>query len=151
MTIINPCFCGNSNKYNFITESALEFTHTPEDPTYVIKGRSAELVWEYRVDDKEKDLQGIVWSVEDKATGNPINMLLETKSGDRSEAAGIPPAYKGRVSIKDNATLVIDSVTLNDSATFRCTLVAELGSGLSDEYYPVRLIVTGMCKVNKVI
>jgi len=72
-------------------------------------------------------------------------MLLEKKSGDRSEAGGIPLAYKGRVSIMEQATLVLENVTLNDSATFSCTLKAEVGSGSIDEDYPVQLIVTGMC------
>jgi len=48
------------------------------------------LVWEYCVDDREKELKGVVWSVEDKVIGRPITMFVEKKSGDRSEAAGIP-------------------------------------------------------------
>ena len=103
------------------------------------------MVWEYRVDDREKELKGVVWSVAEKVTGRPITMLAEEKCGDRSEAGGIPLAYKGRVFTKKQATLVIENVTLNDSATFSCTLKAEVGSGLIDDYYPVQLIVTGMC------
>lgn len=139
------CLCGNFNKYNFITESALSFTRTPDDPTYILKGQNATLVWEYRVDDKEKELLGIVWSVESRVTLKPISMLVEEKSGDRREASGIPPAYKGRVSIKEQATLVIENVTLNDSTAFSCTLRAEAGLGVSDPVESVQLIVTGMC------
>ena len=138
-------FCNSDIKYNFITESALEFTQKPDNPTYVLEGQNAALVWEYLVDDKEKELKGIVWSVAEKVTGNPIVMLTETKSGDRNEASSIPPAYKGRVSIKEQATLVIHNVTLDDSGTFKCTLRAEVGSGVNEEEDSVRLIVTGMC------
>ena len=103
------------------------------------------MVWKYLVDDKEKELKGVIWSVADKATGNPITMVGETKSGDRSEAGGIPLAYKGRVSIEEQASLVIENVTLDDSTTFTCTLLAEVGSGVLNEDSPVQLIVTGMC------
>lgn len=103
------------------------------------------MVWEYRVDDKEKELLGVVWSVVEKGTGNTINLFTETKSGDRSEGGGISQAYKGRVSVKDQATLVIENVTLDDSTTFSCALRAELGSGVSDAKEFVQLVVTGMC------
>ena len=128
----------------FFTESALEFTLTPDDPTHVLKGQNATLVWEYRVDDKEKELFGIVWSVVEKVTGNTINLFIETKSGDRSEVGGISQAYKGRVSVKEQATLVIANVTLNDSTTFRCTLRAESNSGVNEAKQSVQLVVTGM-------
>ena len=41
--------------------------------------------------------------------------------------------------------MVIANVTLNDSATFSCTLKPEIGSGLIDEDYRVQLIVKGIC------
>ena len=103
------------------------------------------MVWEYRVDDKEKELFGIVWSVVEKVTGNTINLFIETKSGDRKESSGISQAFKGRVSVKKQATLVIANVTLNDSTTFSCTLKAELGSGVADAEKSAQLVVTGMC------
>lgn len=129
----------------FFTESALEFTLTPDDPTYVLKGQNATLVWEYHVDDREKELKGIVWSVVEKRTGKTMNLFRETKSGDRSEVGGISQAYKGRVSVKEQATLVIANVTLNDSTTFRCTLRAESNSGVHEAKQSVQLVVTGMC------
>lgn len=103
------------------------------------------MVWEYHVDDKEKELLGIVWTVIEKVTGNTIILFTETKSGDRSEFGGISQAYKGRVSVKEQATLVIENVTLNDSTTFSCTLRAEFGSGLADVKRSAELVVTGMC------
>ena len=103
------------------------------------------MVWEYRVDDKEKELKGIVWSVVEKVTGNTINLFTETKSGDRNEGSGISQAYKGRVSVKEQATLVIENVTLDDSTIFSCSLRAESGSGVNSAEEPVQLVVTGMC------
>lgn len=121
------------------------FTRIPDNPTHVIKGDNATLVWEYSVDDRQKELQGILWSVADKVTGNPISMVIETKSGNRSYAGSIPEAYKGRVSIEGQATLIIQEVTLDDSIAFSCALRAELGSGALDISEEVNLIVTGMC------
>lgn len=103
------------------------------------------MVWEYRVDDKEKELKGIVWSVVEKSTGSTINLFTETKSGERNEGSGISQAYKGRVSVKKQATLVVENVTLDDSTTFSCTLRAEVGSGVNDAKESVQLVVTGMC------
>lgn len=103
------------------------------------------MVWEYHVDDREKELKGIVWSVVEKGTGKTMNLFTETKSGDRSEVGGISQAYKGRVSVKEQATLVIVNVTLNDSTTFRCTLRAESNSGVHEAKQSVQLVVTGMC------
>jgi hypothetical protein len=35
----------------------------PPNPSYVRKGSNATLVWQYSVDDKQAELQGIVFSV----------------------------------------------------------------------------------------
>ena len=102
-------------------------------------------MWEYNVDDRKKELKGILWRVADQVTGTFITMLIEEKSGNRSEAVSIPLAYKGRVSIKKRATLVIENVTLSDSTSFSCTLRAEAGSGATNANSAVQLIVTGMC------
>lgn len=130
--------------YSQLPESALAFTRTPNDPTYAVKGSNASLVWEYSVDDRQKELQGIIWSVNDKGTGNPIFLVLENKSGDKSYAAGIPVAYKGRVSIEPQATLVIQGVTLDDNNVFTCNVKAEAVPGALSIVNAVQLIVTGM-------
>ena len=130
--------------YFNLTESALAFTPLPDNPTYAIKGDNATLVWEYTVDDKQKELLGIVWSVAHPTTGLPVAMLLENKSGNREYSANIPVAYKGRVSIVARSTLVIQEVTLDDTTHFYCTLKAEIGSGAVDVDESIYLIVTGM-------
>ena len=130
--------------YFNVTESAMAFTRLPDKTTYAIKGDNATLVWEYSVDDKQKELLGIVWSVAHPTTKVPVAMLLENKSGNREYSANIPVAYKGRVSIVERATLVIQEVTLDDTTRFFCTLKAEIGSGAVDEVEGVNLIVTGM-------
>ena len=122
----------------------MAFTRTPDNPTYVVKGDNATLVWEYSVDDRQIELQGIVWSVIDKATGIPTVLVIETKSGNRSNPDNIPQAYKGRVFIEKTATLVIQNVTLEDSKAFRCSLRAESVPSAVDTESDARLIVTGM-------
>lgn len=47
------------------------------------------MVWEYYVDDREKELKGIVWSVVEKRIGKIMNLFREIKFGDRSEVGGI--------------------------------------------------------------
>lgn len=129
----------------------MAFTRTPDDPTYVTKGHDATLVWEYSVDDRQKELKGISWSVTDKVTGAPIFLIIETTSGNRSNGDSIPEAYKGRVSIEKQATLVIRNVTLDDSATFGCSLLPKGGSGAIGTQNVIRLIVRGMfASVNSV-
>ena len=122
----------------------MAFTRTPKDPTHVVKGSNATLVWEYSVGDREKELKGIIWIVADKVTGNPISLITETKSGTRSYAAGIPEAYKKRVSIEDQATLVIQEVTLDDNREFSCNVRAEGSSSAISIENSIKLIVTGM-------
>lgn len=129
----------------------MAFTRTPDNPAYVVKGQNASLVWEYSVDDRQKELKAIVWSVADKVTGAPVFLVIETKSRNRSYAPGIPETYKGRTSIEKSATLVIQNVTLDDSASFTCSLLAEGGSGAVGIDESTRLIVTGMfASVNSV-
>lgn len=122
----------------------MAFTRTPDNPTYVVKGDNATLVWKYSVDDRQKELQGIVWRVADKETGNPIFLVIETKSANRSYAGGIPVAYKGRVSIEEQATLVIQQVTLDDNTDFTCALRADGSSAAISVESTVQLIVTGV-------
>lgn len=122
----------------------MAFTRTPDDPTYVVKGDNATLVWEYSVDNRQLDLKGIVWSVTDKATSKSIVLVIETKSGNRSYPDDIPQAYKGRVFVVQSATLVIQNVTLNDSTIFSCFLRADPASSAVDTKTDTRLIVTGM-------
>ena len=129
----------------------MAFTRIPDDPTYVVKGDNATLVWDYSVDDRQVELKGIVWSVTDEAGISTI-LVIETKSGNRSSPSNIPQAYKGRVFIKETATLVIQNVTLADSSTFSCSLRAESVPSAVDTEAVIRLIVTGIfASVNSVL
>lgn len=130
----------------------MAFTRTPDDPTYVVKGDNATLVWEYSVDDRQVELKGIVWSVTDEVTSISSILVIETKAGNRSSPGNIPQAYKGRVFIEETATLVIQNVTLDDSSTFSCSLRAESVPSAVDTETATRLIVTGMfASVNSVL
>ena len=111
----------------------------PPSPTYARNGTDAQLVWNYSVDDKEKELEGIIFSV------NTINgfkrMLVQQKDGTVVQHGNIPPKYKGRVTMKGNATLVISNLSPQDSSTFNCELIPEDGQGQIQQSI-VELIVT---------
>lgn len=126
-------------------EGKLKFTLEPPNPSYVRKGSNATLVWQYSVDDKQAELQGIVFSV---LNSNVFaGMVAKTKDGAVLNLPNIPSAYKGRVSIKGNATLIIENVSPQDNTRFQCRLSAEPGAG-QDRLSIVQLIVTGKyCKM----
>ena len=90
-------------------EGIIKFTLEPSDPSYARKGSNAKLAWDYSVDDKQKELKGIVYSVL-VSNGPFVRMLVKFKNGTIVEHSQIPAAYKGRVRIEGNASLVIDKV-----------------------------------------
>lgn len=116
----------------------MEFTLKPPSPSYTRNGTDAELVWDYSVDDKQKELQGILFSVE--IGGVFKRMLVQMKNGTVVEHPAIPSEYTGRVGMKGNATLVISNVSPQDGTFFKCQLVPK--SGQIQESV-VELIVTG--------
>ena len=121
-------------------EGVLKFTLKPPSPSYARNGTDAKLVWDYSVDDKQKELQGILFSVE---TGGAFKrMLVQMKNGTVVEHPAIPSEYTGRVGMKGNATLVISNVSPQDSRLFKCQLMPESGQGQIQESV-VELIVTG--------
>ncbi len=93
------------------------------------------------MDDKQKELQGIVLSVL-VSVGSFVGMLVQFKNGTIVEHPRIPAAYKGRVRIERNASLIIENVSLQANTRFMCRLYAELGAG-QDHLSIVQLIVTG--------
>lgn len=119
-------------------EGVIKFTLEPANPSYARNGSSAKLVWDYSVDDKQKELQGILFSVE--VRGIFTRMLVQLKNGTVVEHPAIPSAYKGRVRNEGNATLVIENVSPQDSRVFRCELSPESGQIQTSG---VQLIVTG--------
>ena len=119
----------------------------PSDPSYARKGSNAKLEWDYSVDDKQKELQGIVYSVL-VSGGHYVSMLLQFKNGTVVEHPQIPAAYKGRVRIEGSASLIIANVSPQDNTRFQCRLSAEPGAG-QDLVSIVQLIVSGTyCKIH---
>ena len=118
----------------------------PPNPSYVREGTNATLVWQYSVDDKQAELQGVVFSVLDSTIF--AGMIAKTKDGVVLSLPSIPSAYKGRVSFVGNATLIINNVsTPQDNTQFQCILSAEPGAG-RDQWSIVQLIVAGKyCKM----
>ena len=119
----------------------IKFTVEPPDPSYARNGSNAKLVWDYSVDNKQAELEGIRYSVESNGKFNVI--LVLTNTGTVLNLPNIPAAYNGRVRIEGRASLVIENINLQDNTQFKCTLVAKLGAGV-DLLSIVQLIVTGM-------
>ncbi|KAL9964818.1 hypothetical protein ACROYT_G028507 [Oculina patagonica] len=121
-------------------EGVLKFTLEPSDPSYAKKGSDAKLVWDYSVDNKQAELSGIIYRVQ--VSGGAFKaMLVQQSDGSVVEHPNIPPAYKGRVKMKGNATLVIVNVTSQHKTKYRCALVPTSGLDINSD---VQLIVTGM-------
>ncbi|XP_078381426.1 muscle, skeletal receptor tyrosine-protein kinase-like [Oculina patagonica] len=120
------------------SEGVIKFTLEPSDPSYAWKGSNARLVWDYNVDDKQKELLGIGFYV--LVSNRPfLGMLVQFKNGTVAEHSQLPAAYRGRVMIEGNASLIIENVSAQDNTRFMCRLFAELGA---DHESVVQLIVT---------
>jgi len=90
------------------------------------------------VDDKQKELLGIFFSV--KVGGTITRLLLQQNDGTVLKNPNIPSAYKGRVRIEGNATLVIENVSPQDNRVFSCELFLYSSHQFLESR--VRLIVT---------
>ncbi len=93
------------------------------------------------MDDKQKELRGIVYSVL-VSNGPFVYVLVQYKNGTVVEHPQIPTAYKGRARIEGNASLIFGNVSLQDNTRFMCRLYAEPGAG-QDHLSIVQLVVTG--------
>ena len=123
-----------------VVEGFTKFTLEPPDPSYARNGSNAKLVWDYSVDNKQKELKGISFSVD--GSSGFLQMLVQVKDGSVVEHPSIPSVYKGRVRMEGNASLVIENVSPQDSNRFRCELIPETGQGVIHRS-TVQLIVTG--------
>ena len=121
-------------------EGVLKFTLEPPNPSYARKGSNAKLVWDYSVDDKQAEMLGVIYGV-GEFNGPFTEMLVLQNDGSVVEHPNIPDAYKGRVKVEGNASLVIVNITSKDSKAFRCALVKASGGEIDGK---VQLIVTGM-------
>ena len=119
----------------------IKFTLEPLNPSYARNGSNAKLVWDYSVDNKQAELEGIRYSVQSGQSFRGILVLFN--NGTVMNHPNIPVAYNGRVRIEGRASLVIENINLQDNTQFRCTLVTKPGAG-GDVVSIVQLIVTGM-------
>ena len=88
--------------------------------------------------DKQGELAGVIFSV---LHNNAYKKILVKQNGIVVNPSETPFAYKGRVTMEGNASLVIKNVTPQDNTNFRCELVPNSGQIIDDT---VQLIVTGM-------
>ena len=121
--------------------AVIKFTVEPPNPSYARNGSNAKLVWDYSVDNKQAELEGIRYSVESGQSFTGILAVYNNATVINHPA--IPAAYDGRVMIEGKASLVIENINPQDNTQFRCTLVAKAGAGV-DVVSIVQLIVTGM-------
>ena len=110
----------------------VRFIAKPDDPSYVKKGRTVKLVWDYKPYDQPTT---IVLSV---AVQNTYVPLLAKQNGSVTYSPNTPSAYMGRVKLEGRATMVIYNVSSQDSfAFFQCELVPSDSSA-------IQLILMGM-------
>ena len=126
---------------NLFAEGALTITREPKNPTYVPKGDTAVLKWDYSAGNKTTELQEIVWRVL-RTDGITYPLIIEDNKGKVKLSRNIPQAYISRVEKKPPATLVVRNVTFNDSTEFSFTLEGVLGVAASKQS-AIGLIVTG--------
>lgn len=104
-------------------------------------GSDAVMVWDYSVKNKTAELDDIVWSAFSRTLSRDWKLLQELNDGTLRYNTNMPPEYQDRVFKKDNATLVLKNLTLNDTTTFSCKITGK--DGTSDENM-IQLVVTGM-------
>ena len=105
-----------------------------------MKDSIATMKWDYEVDDREAELQYIIWSVRNETTSIISPLLFEDPKGNVNISTQIPQMYVGRVEKIGRATLVIKNLTYEDSTRYICTLDQKFGQ---DSRSPVELVVTG--------
>ena len=105
-----------------------------------MKDSIATMKWDYEVQDREAELNFIIWSAQNKSTSIISSLLFEDPKGNVNISTNIPQMYEGRVEKIGRATLVIKNITYEDSTTYICTLDQKFGQ---DPSSPVELVVTG--------
>ncbi|XP_022804177.1 receptor-type tyrosine-protein phosphatase S-like [Stylophora pistillata] len=89
-----------------LADGYVRFIAKPDDPSYVKKGRTAKLVWDYKPYDQPTT---IVLSV---AVQNTYVPLLAKQNGSVTYSPNTPSAYMGRVKLEGRATMVIDNTSI---------------------------------------
>ena len=106
-------------------------------------GSDAIFEWTYPKAILSTDLSSVKWTVENKTDRQEYGLLLDNLDGTVTVVPTIPLLYKNRVIKTKQATLVIKSITFDDSTRFKCTLYSKTDPSLNKESRPVELIVTG--------
>lgn len=129
-----------------------DFTGTPSNPYYVFNQGTARLNWTYRYS-AQKRIEALkvvspVWFFNSESVligqdNGYVGWVFQINNNSCPQRLLSPTI---RVSRKDQATLVIEKVTLNDSGVYGCTLLLE---DESKKTRTVKLIVTGMLIVKK--
>lgn len=98
--------------------------------------------WVYAEKHKTVELNSIIWSVKNQNDKKEYALIVELSNGIVIVNPQIPKAYLNRVEKRDQATLVVKEVTIEDSTTFSCLLRSTRGSSF-DTTSRIQLVVTG--------
>ena len=99
------------------------------EDVYVREGSDAKLVWTYSITTDRNELalaNAVTWSTFiPQLTSDGVNrkgLIVEKRDGTRRNLGTIPSYLTGRISIEDQATLVISSVKTTDDNFYACQL-----------------------------
>lgn len=107
-----------------------------------MKGGNAFLKWDYKVDNREAELEFVIWRVRNKTASINYPLLYEDNKGNVIIGRNIPQIYVGRVEKIGRATLVIKNLTYEDTTRYICILRKTSGEEPDSS---VELVITGTC------
>lgn len=111
-------------------------------PFYTVEGSDVNIKWVYSDVNKTTDLSSIIWTVQNKTTGQEHVLIVEKVDGTVTVNPNIEAEYRNRVEKIDQATLVIKNVTIGDSTGFSCRLRSTQGIPY-DATSTIQLVVKG--------
>ncbi|XP_048588340.1 uncharacterized protein LOC5512415 isoform X2 [Nematostella vectensis] len=107
------------------------FTKMPDAVVYVTRGNTVKLVWEYTVDNREREFARYSPSWDFfNSQGQSSQIAYEDKENKwrwSVTSMTIPDRLQGRVSKEGQATLVIRDLTTEDNGVYGCSLVLMSG------------------------
>ena len=114
-----------------IIKAVVRFSVSPKRTEYVQEGQTVSLKWEYTIEASDK-LIGIVWtSYDPPGSTSEFRLAVKPAGGSVVYLPNKPKGeslYQGRINIKDQATLEITNVTLDNF--YRCAVVYQDSVGL---------------------
>jgi len=133
--------------FYYCIDSSAYFTQVPPSKMYVVEGGTARFVWDYHVDDRDKEFdffspKWLYYAGNGAATtiGGEVKPLNWTFIITMSCPSRLRRPVL-RVNKESNATLVITNVTMADSGLYGCVLL--LSSSMARPFSKVELVVTG--------